>query len=140
MGWFDRNSHKSETGEFMGLVLGEDQLQTPVGAMPLEEIMRAEFVRTIVPGGPGPEETSVPAVIGGAVVGGALFGTAGAIVGGVAGSTVKEEGPEELQTTAVQVVFETRETEFAMAVPRDKEYAAVEFVDTVRRAVKHHSV
>lgn len=138
MGWFDHESHESETGEFMGLVLGEEDLETPVGAMPIGEITRAEFVRTIIPGGQGPEETSVPAVVGGALVGGALFGTAGAIVGGVAGSTVKEEGPEELQTKSVQVIFGTSDTEFAMDVPRDKEYGAVEFVDTVKRAIEHH--
>ncbi len=85
----------------------QTRFMTPVGSMPLGEITRAEFIRKIVHDGYGPEETSAPAVVGGAVVGGVVFGAAGAVVGGLAGSTVKEPGAEQLRTDAVQLIFET---------------------------------
>lgn len=137
MGLFDH--HKSTSGpvHFMGLVLESDFLETPAGAMPLGDITRAEFVRTVESAGPGPEETSGAAVVGGAVVGGALFGAVGAVAGGLAGSTVKEEGPENLKTQAVQIVFETDAVSYHLDIPRDQEYAAVDFVDAVNHAVKH---
>jgi len=138
MGLFDHHDKKPETGAFMGLVLDEEFLHTPNGDMPIGSITRADFHRTIVSAGAGPEETSVPAVVGGAVVGGAVFGAAGAVVGGLAGSTVKEEGPEQLRTQAVQLIFESDGLEFRMDIPRDQEGAAVEFADTVQRAMKHH--
>jgi len=138
MGLFDHHSDEPETGEFMGLVLGPEALQTPSGSMPLADITRAEFLRTIVSDGRGPEQTSTPAVVGGAVVGAALFGAAGAVVGGVAGSTVKEEGQEKLKTQAVQLIFESGALKFSMDIPREQEGAAITFADTVKRAVKHH--
>ena len=106
--------------------------------MLIGDIKRAEFVRDVVPDGHGPEETSTAAVVGGAVVGAALFGGVGAVAGGLAGSTVKEEGPENFKTQSVQLVFETDSLDYAVDVPRDQEYAAVDFVDAVKHAVKHH--
>jgi hypothetical protein len=138
MGLFDHHDHKPETGEFMGLVLDAESLHTPSGEMRLEDITRADFHRTIVSDGYGPDETSAPAVVGGAVVGAAVFGAAGAVVGGLAGSTVKEQGEEKLRTQDVQLIFETPDLEFRMDIPRDQEGAAVTFADTVQRAVKHH--
>lgn len=137
MGLFSHNDHTPEHAEFMGLVLDGDSLQTPAGAMPLAEIKRAEFLRTIEGDGYGPDETSVPAVIGGAVVGGAVFGAAGAVVGGLAGSTVKEQGQEKLKTTAVQLIFATQSIDYSMDIPRDQEGAAYTFSETVKHAMKH---
>jgi hypothetical protein len=138
MGLFDHHEDKPETGEFMGLVLSPEALQTPSGTMPLADITCAEFLRTIVEDGPGPEQTSAPAVVGGAVVGGALFGVGGAVVGGYAGSTVKEEGEEKLKTLAVQLIFKTDDLSFDMDIPREREGEAVTFAETVKRAVKRH--
>ena len=132
----------SHVERFAELELGEEALLTPVGAMPLSEITRAEFVREIVKAGPGTshQETSVPAVAGGAVVGGALFGTAGAVVGGLVGSTVKEDVPDppELSKNSVTIVFETNDRAYSMDVARDKEMAADKFVKAVKKAVKRY--
>jgi hypothetical protein len=83
---------------FAELVLDENALHTPKGTMPLSEITRAEFVREVVSDGPGvsTSESSVPAVVGGAIVGGALLGTAGAVAGGLLGSTVKYDVPAQV--------------------------------------------
>jgi hypothetical protein len=138
MGLFTHHESASESAAFMGLILDGEALQTPNGSMPLGEITRAEFVRSVVPDGFGPEETSEAAVVGGAVVGAALFGGIGAVAGGLAGSTVKEEGPEHLRTESVQLIFETGSLEYRLDIPRDQEYAAVDFVDSVKHAMKHH--
>lgn len=138
MGLFSHHEDEPETGEFMGLFLSPDALQTPNGTMQLADITCAEFLRTIVGDGPGPEQTSTPAVVGGAVAGGALFGVGGAVVGGYAGSTVKEEGEEKLKTQAVQLIFKTDDLSFDMDIPRDREGEAVTFAETVKRAVKRH--
>jgi hypothetical protein len=132
------HDHEVEHAEFQGLVLDANGLQTPSGLMPLAEMTRAEFLRTLVSDGYGPEETSVPAVVGGAVVGGAVFGVAGAVVGGIAGSTVKEEGQEKLKTASVQLIFETDTLNFVMDIPREQEGAAYEFSESVKKAIKHH--
>lgn len=138
MGLFDHHEDKPETGEFMGLVLSPEALQTPSGAMQLADITCAEFSRTIVEDGSGAEQTSAPAVVGGAVVGGALFGVGGAVLGGYAGSTVKEECEKRLKTLAVQLIFKTDDLSFEMDIPRDREGEAVTFAETVNRAVKRH--
>lgn len=54
--------------EFMGLVLDDATLRTPDGDIPLGDITRADFVRETAVGDrdPGTEETSMPAVAGGA--------------------------------------------------------------------------
>jgi len=110
--------------------------------MPLGEITRAEFVREVVSDGPGAsgQETSVPAVVGGAAVGGVLFGTAGAVVGGLVGSTVKEEvaGRPSLHTASVTIVFETDTMAYSMDISRDQEMDAYHFTQAVRKAVKRH--
>jgi outer membrane lipoprotein SlyB len=138
VGLFDHHESAPRPAEFMGLVLDAEALQTPAGSMPLGDITRAEFVRQIVPDGNGPEETSTAAVLGGAIVGAALFGGVGAVAGGLVGSTVKEGGPENFKTQSVHLVFETDSLDYAVDVPRDQEYAAVDFVDAVKHAVKHH--
>ena len=138
MGLFSHHDSASESAEFLGLVLDGTALSTPAGPMVLGRITRAEFVRDVVPDGPGPEEASPAAVVGGVVVGAALFGEIGAVVGGLAGSTVKEAGPEHLRTQSVQLVFETDTLNYSIDIPRDQEYAAVDFVDAVKRAMKHH--
>jgi len=138
MGLFSRHEGEPETAEFMGLVLDENALLTPVGSMPLGEITRAEFFRKIVHDGYGPDETSVPAVVGGAVVGGVVFGAAGAVVGGLAGSTVKEQGEEQLRSEAVQLIFDTETLHYAMDIPRELEGGAVSFAESVKHAVKQH--
>jgi hypothetical protein len=128
--------------EFMGLVLGKDTLSTPKGDMPLGEITRAEFVRDAVVGGqkPSTQEASAGAVAGGAIVGGALLGAAGAVGGGLLGSTVKEEVPggPQIETLSVNVVFETEDEQFVMAIPREEEVNAIQFVKKVEAAVKRH--
>lgn len=125
---------------FVDLELDDHALHTPVGAMPLAEIIRAEFVRDAVVGAPGQatSETSVPAVAGGAVVGAALFGTVGAVAGGVLGSTVTEESPgrPHIHTNSVSLVFETGTLSYAMDVAREQEVDADRFARAVRRAVK----
>lgn len=132
-----------QTKRFMDLLLDDEALHTPEGTMPLSEITRAEFVRDVVSDGPGPstERTSAPAVIGGAVVGGALLGTAGAVVGGLLGSTVKEEeaGAPSFHTASVKIVFETDSLVFSMEIPRDRETEAYHFVRAVQKAAKHHT-
>jgi hypothetical protein len=138
MGLFSHHDSEPDSAEFMGLVLEGETLQTPVGLMPLGEITRAEFKRDVVADGHGPEETSAAAVAGGAVVGGVVFGAAGAVAGAVLGSTVKEEGAENFKTLSVQLIFETADLNYHLDVPRDKEYAAVDFVDAVKHAMKHH--
>jgi hypothetical protein len=138
MGLFDHHDREPEHAEFMGLVLDGVALSTPVGSMPLGEITRAEFKREVVSDGYGPEETSAAAVAGGAVVGGVLFGAVGAVAGGLAGSTVKEEGSEKLKTQSVQLIFETDSLDYSVDIPHEHEYAAVDFVDAVKRAMKHH--
>lgn len=125
---------------FADLVLDEDALHTPEGTMPLPEITRAEFVRDAVVSSPGPstQETSVPAVAGGAVVGGALFGTVGAVAGGLLGSTVKEDvpGTPRVHTKSVTIVFETQTRAYSMDIARQQEVDADRFVRAVRKAVK----
>jgi outer membrane lipoprotein SlyB len=139
MGLFHHHDAAVESAEFMGLILDREALQTPVGLMPLGEITRAEFVRDIVPDGHGPDESSAAAVVGGAVVGGALLGGVGAVAGAVAGSTVKEEGPERHKTLSVQLVFETDTLQHRIDVPRDQEYSAVDFAEAVQNAVKRRA-
>jgi len=110
--------------------------------MPLAEITRAEFVREVVRDGVGPghQETSAPAVAGGAVVGGAVFGAAGAVVGGLLGSTVKEDvpGTPMLHTSSVRIVFETNDLAYSMDIPRDLEARANDFAKAVHKAAKRH--
>jgi hypothetical protein len=133
----------SKDTEFMGLVLTDDALKTPEGDLRLSEMTRAEFVRDAVKDGDKPTtaETSAPAVAGGAVVGGALFGAVGAVGGGLLGSTVKDEVPggPSIRTLSVKVVFETAETSFSMDIPREEEVNAIQFVKKVEGAVRRHS-
>jgi len=138
MGIFNHHDSAPRSAEFLGLVLDGTALSTPAGSMPLGQITRAEFVRDVVPDGPGPEETSAAAVVGGVVVGAALFGEIGAVVGGLAGSRVNEAGPEHLRTQSVQLVFATDALNYSVDIPRDQEYAALDFIDAVKRAMKHH--
>lgn len=125
----------------MGLVLDDDALQTPEGAMPLAEMTRAEFVREVHRGAdtPSTTQTSGAAVAGGAVVGGVLLGPAGAVGGALLGSTVKEEAPGEatFHTTAVYLVFETPSQTYRVDVPRDEEDRAYHFAREVDKARKH---
>lgn len=130
----------SRTHSFAGLTLDEDALHTPVGVMPLDEITRAEFCREVggTEHGPSAQETSAPAVVGGAAVGGALFGGVGAVVGGVLGSTVKEDTPgtPRIHTKSVKLFFETPSLDYSMDIERDHEMAAYNFAEDVRKAVK----
>ena len=127
---------------FAGLTLDENALHTPAGVMPLAEITRAELVREVVPDGPTPNtrQTSAPAIVGGAIVGGALLGPAGAVAGGLLGSTYKDEmpGAPRWRTRSVKVVFETDETVYSMDITREQEMEADHFTQEVRRAVKRH--
>jgi len=128
--------------EFMGLVLDDEGLHTPVGLMALGDLTRAEFAREVVRDGEGPttQGTPAPAVIGGALVGGALLGGAGAVGGALLGSTVKQEvpGTPRFRTASVKLVFETQSSDFSMEIPRDKEVGAHKFAQTVERAMKKH--
>jgi outer membrane lipoprotein SlyB len=125
---------------FAELVLDEDALHTPRGAMPLSEITRAEFVRAVVSDGPGvsTSETSAPAVVGGAIVGGALLGAAGAVAGGLLGSTVKHDvsAAPTYHTESVKIVFETNDLVYSMDIPREQEMEANHFAQAVRKAAK----
>lgn len=138
MGWFDHSDDEPESATFMGLVLDDEGLLTPVGLMPLGEITRAEFLRDIVEDGYGPDETSTAAVAGGAVAGAVVFGPVGAVAGGLAGSTVKEQGPAHLTTRSVRLIFDAGDLHYQMDIPRDQEGGAITFAETVKRAVKHH--
>jgi hypothetical protein len=138
MGLFSHHDSEPDSAEFLGLALDGETLQTPAGSMPLGQITRAEFKRDVVADGHEPEETSTAAVAGGAVVGGVAFGAVGAVAGAVLGSTVKEDGAEMFKTVSVQLIFETADLDYHLDVPRDKEYAAVDFVDAVNHAIKHH--
>jgi hypothetical protein len=138
MSIFEKHDHAPEHAEFMDLVLDAGVLTTPSGPMPIEALTRAEFLRTFSESAPGPEETSVPAVVGGAVVGGVVFGAAGAVVGGVLGSTVKEEGQAEPRQSAAHLSFATDQLSYSMDVPRDQEGAAYTFSEAVKKAMKHH--
>jgi len=128
------------SARFADLSLDEDFLHTPEGVIPLSMITRAEFVRDAVVGGPGPggQETAVEAVAGGAVVGGALFGTVGAVAGGLLGSTVKEDVPgrHHIHTNSVTIVFESPDLTYSMDIAREQEVDADRFVRAVKRAVK----
>jgi len=138
MGLFGHHADEPITGEFMGLVLDEEALRTPAGVMPLGAITRAEFLREIVGAGPGPDETSVPAVVGGAAVGAVAFGGVGAVAGGLLGSTVKQEGEERLKTQSVRLIFATDALNYSIDIPREQEGGAITFAETVKSAVKHH--
>ena len=130
-----------EPVHFMGLVLDDEVLLTPVGPMAVADLTRAEFVREVVRDGEGPttEVTSVPAVAGGALIGGALLGGAGALGGGLLGSTVKREvpGAPKFRTASVKLVFETESSAFEMDIPRDEELRAHKFAQTVERAMRN---
>ena len=130
------------TLRFADLVLDENALHTPTGAMPLSEITRAEFAREVVSDGSGQstQETSPSAVVGGAVVGGVLLGGAGAVAGGLLGSTVKQDvpGTPKWRTQSVKIIFETNELAFSMDIQREQETEANHFVQAVRKAVKQH--
>lgn len=132
----------SEPMRFAELVLDDDALHTPVGTMPLSEITRAEFLREVVSDGPAAStlQTSAPAVVGGAIVGGALLGPAGAVAGGLLGSTVKEDvpGTPKWRTQSVKIVFETDSLLYSMDIAREQEMEANHFARAVRRATKHH--
>ena len=125
---------------FAELLLDDDALHTPAGVMPLVEITRAELAREIVPDGSAPstQQTSAPAVAGGAIVGGALLGPAGAVAGGLLGSTVKEDvpGTQKWRTQSVKLVFETDNLIYSMDVLRDQEAKAGHFAKAVRKAAK----
>ena len=131
-----------EHAGFMGLVMDDEVLHTPVGPMDLADLTRAELVREVVRDGQGPttQGTSTPAVIGGALIGGALLGGVGAVGGGLLGSTVKQEVPGEprFRTASVKLVFETPSANFAIEIPRDKEEDASRFAKTVESAMKKH--
>ena len=138
MGLFSHHDDAPETAEFMGLVLDEDALRRPSAPCRSARSPERSSIRKIVHDGYGPEETSAPAVVGGAVVGGVVFGAAGAVVGGLAGSTVKEQGDEQLRSDAVQLIFETGTLNYIMDIPRDQEGGAVSFAESVKHAVKRH--
>jgi hypothetical protein len=122
------------------MTLDETSLHTPVGVMPLAGITRAEFCREVDRVDPSPttQETSAPAVVGGAAVGGALLGGVGAVVGGVLGSSVKDDvpGTPRVHTKSVKLVFETPTLRYSMDVDRDHEMAAHNFAGDVRGAVR----
>jgi hypothetical protein len=125
--------------EFMGLVMDGEALHTPEGSWPLADVTRAEFVRETEVDGhkPDTEETSMPAVAGGAAAGGALFGAAGAVVGGVLGSGVKEEEPgrPNVRTVSAKLVFETEGGEgYSRDIPREQEVDAISFAKKVDKA------
>jgi hypothetical protein len=127
---------ESESLRFMDLTLGADALETPDGPMPLKDIERSAFHRDFESAGPGPKETSTAAVVGGAVVGAAVFGAPGAVVGGLAGSTVKQDGPEQLRESSARLIFETPDARYELPVAPAEEGAAIEFADAVERAAK----
>ncbi|HSK46380.1 MAG TPA: hypothetical protein VLA05_00075 [Coriobacteriia bacterium] len=131
------------TSRFADLLLDEESLHTPNGVMPLSEITRAEFVRELESHGSGgsTQETSAPAVVGGAAAGGVLFGAVGAVAGGLLGSTVKEEVPgrPKFQTKSVRIVFETNNLAYSMDVARDQEARANDFAKAVHKAAKRHA-
>jgi len=131
----------AHTKQFADLRLEQDALHTPVGMMPLSEIVRAEFVREVVHDGPATstQEASAPAVVGGAAVGAVVFGPVGAVAGGLLGSTAKEDVPGRpaIHTKSVTLIFETSDVSFSMDVPRDQEVKANDFANAVRRAAKH---
>lgn len=132
----------SEPMRFAELVLDDDALHTPVGTMPLSEITRAEFLREVVSDGPAAStlQTSAPAVVGGAIAGGALLGPAGTVAGGLLGSTVKEDvpGTPKWRTQSVKIVFETDSLLYSMDIAREQEMEANHFTQAVRKAAKHH--
>ena len=127
---------------FAELLLDDDTLHTPAGTMPLSEVTRAEFLREVVSDGSAASttQTSAPAVAGGAIVGGALLGPAGAVAGGLLGSTVKEDvpGTPKWRTQSVKIVFETANLLYSMDIPREQEMEANHFAKAVRSAAKHH--
>ena len=129
-----------EVRRFADLVLDKDALHTPVGTMLLPDITRAEFNREVVSDGQGPstQEVSAPAVAGGVIIGGALLGPAGAVGGGLLGSTVKEDVPGEAKwrTKSVTLTFETNELAYSMDISRDREAEANRFAQAVRKAAK----
>ena len=73
------------------------------------------------------------------MVGGVLFGAAGAVVGGVLGSTVKEDvpGTPKFRTESVEIVFETDELTYSMDIAREQEMDANSFAKAVHKAAKH---
>ena len=85
-------------------------------------------------------QTSAPAVVGGAIVGGALLGPAGAVAGGLLGSTVKEDvpGTPKWRTQSVKIIFETDSLLYSMDIAREQEMEANHFTQAVRKAAKHH--
>ncbi|HET6350936.1 MAG TPA: hypothetical protein VFG89_02250 [Coriobacteriia bacterium] len=128
----------TRTHTFAELSLDETALHTPVGVMPLVDLTRAEFRRQVdrVASAPTTQETSATAVVGGAAVGGALFGGVGALVGGVLGSTVKEDvpGTPRVHTASVKLIFETPALTYSLDVEEDHEMAAYSFAERVRKA------
>jgi len=128
----------SHAKRFADLLLDEEALHTPVGIMPLSEITRAEFVREVdhVGSGSSTRETSAPAVVGGAAVGGAMFGAVGAVAGGLLGSTVKEEvaGTPSIHTKSVKVYFETSQLSYVLDIPYENEMEASRFAQAVHKA------
>jgi len=130
------------TAHFADLLLDDEFLHTPAGPMQLGEITRAEFVRDVVSDGSAPstQQTSATAVVGGAAVGGVLFGAAGAVAGGLLGSTVKDDVPgnPHFHTKSVMIVFETDSLAYSMDISRDQEMYAHQFTQAVRKAMKHH--
>lgn len=132
----------SGRAEFMNLVLDDQVLHTPEGAMEISDLTCADFVRDVVRGDAGPDgqETSPGAVLGGAAVGGELFGAVGAVGGAIAGSTYKEDVPatREVKSNTVQLVFKTATNSYTMYVPHDAEEDAYDFVDEVNKAIKEY--
>lgn len=130
------------SAEFMDLVLDDQDLHTPEGAMAISDLTCADFVRDIVRGDAGPDgrETSPAAALGGAAVGGALFGAVGAVGGAIAGSTYKEDvsGTREVESNTVRLVFETATNSYTMDVPRDAEEDAHDFIDKVNKALEEY--
>ncbi len=127
------------TATFMDLTLDAAGVHTPEGTMPLNDLVKAEFIRDLdkedaqsYGGGP-----STGAVVGGAVVGGVVAGVPGAIGGALLGGALTDEEPHRVNRgSTVQIVFATKSATYRRNVEREDEHAAYEFVQRVKKAMK----
>lgn len=122
---------------FGDLALDDDGLHTPDGTLALAELTRAEAIRNRSRDHAQPTtETSMGAVAGGALLGGAIAGPVAAVGGGLLGSTVKRPGDDVVipRTVSATLIFETPALAYSTTVPKAQVDEAEAFVAAVKTA------
>lgn len=119
---------------FLDLALDSDELRTPDGVIPLEELTRAELVRhRDAVSDRGQSTSSIGAVAGGALIGGVLAGPLGALAGAALGSGARYQSTDSGSnvTRSATLFIESSSVSYSTGLRIDQIADAQDFINAV---------